>query len=67
MVSDSVERDIQLVSGAILGTCRVQKMNFPIDVGRRSEFCRVEKSKRKKSKKARNLLVEKTHALQMTI
>jgi len=67
MVSGSVGRDVQLVSGAMLGTCRVQEMNFPVDVGRRSEFCRVEESERKKSKKARNLLVEKTYALQVTI
>jgi len=42
-------------------------MNFSIDVKRKLEFCRIKKLKRKKKKKTRNLLVKKTHALQITI
>jgi len=38
------------MSSVMLDTCRIQEINFSINVKQRLEFCRIERSKQKKSK-----------------
>jgi len=50
-MSSIVKRNAQLMSSAIIDTCRIQKMNFSINIKQRLEFCRIERSKQKIRKK----------------
>jgi len=66
-MSSIIKRDAQLMLNVILDICRMQEINFSIDIEQKSKLYRIERSKREKSKKIRNLLVKKTHTLQVTI
>jgi len=66
-MSNIVKRNAQLMLDVMLDTCWMQEINFSIDVEQRSKICWIEELKRKILKKTYNLLVKKTHTLQVTI